>query len=246
MKNERQVAGRAASVGLRTVPAYHHGVQSPFSLTRAELLADPLGEGLDDVRFPASLARAVIGAFSREGDLVLDPFAGYGTTAIVAVGMGRRAVAVELLEDRVAHIRLRLGSAEPRATVVRGDARDLQRLVAGPVDLCLTSPPYMAAVDHPENPLTGYRTHDGDYVTYLAELEAVFVQIVRLLRPGGHLVLNVADPRGEGGHVTPLVADLRSRCARHLLLRQEVAIGWDEPPPGLQDDRLLVFEKPMG
>lgn len=219
-------------------------MQSPFSLTRAELLADPLGEGLDDVRFPTSLARAVIGAFSREGDVVLDPFAGYGTTAIVGLAMRRRAVAVEILEERVALIRRRIGSDAPTATVIRGDARHLERLVTDPVDLCLTSPPYMSAVDHPENPLTGYRTRDGDYATYLAELEDVFRQVARLLRPGGHLVLNVADPRQADG-VTPLVADLRARCLRHLTLRQEVVLSWDQPPPGLTNDSLIVFEKPM-
>ena len=36
-----------------------------------------------------------------------------------------------------------------------------------PVDLVLTSPPYMAGHDHPQNPLTGYVTDDGDYAGYL-------------------------------------------------------------------------------
>jgi tRNA G10 N-methylase Trm11 len=220
-------------------------VESPFLLSRADLLADPLADGLDDVRFPASLARAVIGAFSVKGDVVLDPFAGYGTTAVAAVSMGRRTIAVEILAERIAHIRRRLGSDTPTATVIDGDARHLERLVTDRVDLCLTSPPYMAAVDHPENPLTGYRTHDGDYATYLVELEDVFRQVARLLRPGGHFVLNVAEPRQAGDGVTPLVADLRTRCLRYFTLRQEVVLTWDHPPPGLTNDRLLVFDKPM-
>jgi hypothetical protein len=35
----------------------------------------------EEDHFPESLARAMIEAFSRPGDVVLDPFAGYGTTA---------------------------------------------------------------------------------------------------------------------------------------------------------------------
>ena len=57
----------------------------------------------------------------------------------------------------------------------------------------LTSPPYMTAVAHPENPLTGYATDDGDYPTYLRELGEVFAQVADLLRPGGHVVVNVAN-----------------------------------------------------
>jgi DNA modification methylase len=98
--------------------------------------------------------------------VVLDPFAGFGTTPWVATRMGRRAVAVELLDERAAFIRQRLhGGAE----IITGDARQLGSLVGGPVDLCLTSPPYMTANGHPQNPLTGYMTADGDYHTYPAE-----------------------------------------------------------------------------
>ncbi|HSI98864.1 MAG TPA: DNA methyltransferase [Patescibacteria group bacterium] len=210
-------------------------------MTRAELVSERPNGVSEDVHFPESIARVVIAGFSREGDLVLDPFAGFGTTAVVAASMGRRAVAVELLEDRAAIIRRRIGSRDG-ASVVVGDARQLSRLVAGPVDLCLTSPPYMGKVDHPENPLTGYRTRDGDYPTYLGELEDVFRQVAVLLRPGGHLIVNAADVVHEGG-VTPLADDLRVRIGRHLAFREEIAISWDVPPPSVENDRLLVFAR---
>jgi DNA modification methylase len=214
-------------------------LRPPIALTRAELVSERPAGVNQDVHFPESLARTVIEAFSREGELVLDPFAGFGTTAVVAASMGRRAVAVEVLEDRAAIVRRRLGSRDG-ASVVVGDARELSRLVAGPVDLCLTSPPYMSAVDHPENPLTGYRTRDGDYATYLAQLEDVFRQVAGMLRPGGRVVVSVADVLHEG-RITPLAGDLRVRIGRHLAFREEIAISWDVPPPGIANDRLLVF-----
>ena len=109
--------------------------------------------------------------------MVLDPFAGYGTTLAVAARLGRRPVGVELLGEHAALCRVRC----PDAVVVEGDARQLADLLAGvldaPVDLVLTSPPYMTAVGHPENPLTGYATEDGHYPTYLREVSAVFAQV---------------------------------------------------------------------
>jgi DNA modification methylase len=194
----------------------------------------------DDVRFTESLVEAVLAEYSREGDVVLDPFAGYGATAVVASRMGRHAIAVELLTERAELIRERAG---PGAQVIAGDARSLAAMVPGPIDLCLTSPPYMAASGHPENPMTGYRSNDGDYGTYLDELEAVAVQIVGLLRPGGHLVMNVADME-SGGVITPLARDVSERVARHAELVREIRICWDEPPAGIVDDRCLVFRAP--
>lgn len=48
--------------------------------------------------FPEALARAVIHAWSKPGDLVMDPYAGSGTTAVAARDLGRDFVGAEILE----------------------------------------------------------------------------------------------------------------------------------------------------
>jgi hypothetical protein len=58
-------------------------------------------------------------------------------------------------------------------------------------------------MNHPENPLTGYSTMDGDYQTYLCEIECVFAAVASLLQPEGHAVVNVANPVSDGV-ITPL------------------------------------------
>jgi DNA modification methylase len=166
-----------------------------IALSHSELRDQrPQGE-TEDVHFTESLARAIITEFSTTGDLVLDPFAGFGTTPYVASQLGRRAVAVELLPERAACIRRRLPDG---AQVITADARDLASHVTTPVDLCFTSPPYMTATGHPENPLTGYSTMDGDYQTYLCEIERVFAAVANLLQPEGHAVVNVANLVSDG------------------------------------------------
>lgn len=47
-------------------------------------------------RFAPSFAREVIQAFSTEGELVLDPFCGGGTTLLEAMSLGRRAVGIDV------------------------------------------------------------------------------------------------------------------------------------------------------
>ena len=74
---------------------------------------------------------------------MLDPFAGYGTTLAVAERMGRTAVGVELLADHVELVRAR---ARAGRRVLHGDSRTCDgwpSVLDGPVDLVLTSPPYM-------------------------------------------------------------------------------------------------------
>lgn len=61
---------------------------------------------------PEKLLAKLILASSNEGDLVLDPFAGSGTTAVAAKKLGRRFIAVEADEKYCLLAQKRLESAE--------------------------------------------------------------------------------------------------------------------------------------
>jgi adenine-specific DNA-methyltransferase len=50
-------------------------------------------------QFPEALIERAILACSRPGDLILDPFVGSGTTAVVASRLGRRCIGVDLRGD---------------------------------------------------------------------------------------------------------------------------------------------------
>jgi len=58
--------------------------------------------------FPEALARDHIASWSNEGDIVLDPFAGSGTTLKMAKQEGRRFVGIEINADYVDICRKRL------------------------------------------------------------------------------------------------------------------------------------------
>jgi len=61
---------------------------------------------------PEALMNALVDDYSREGEIILDPFAGSGTTLVAAKRLGRRAVGVEINRDfcDVIVSRLRQGS----------------------------------------------------------------------------------------------------------------------------------------
>jgi DNA modification methylase len=201
---------------------------------RGEPLAAAWG---DDVRFSPQLAEHFIAELTQPEDVVLDPFAGFGTALVVAEKMRRRAAGVELLADRATYIRQRVSASTP---VLTADARRLRDLDLPAPDLVITSPPYMTANDHPQNPLTGYSTLDGDYDEYLTQVGSVFQQVAEVLRPGGHLVINVANLRHEDV-ITSLAWDIGRLVSRWLTLRRDVVVLDDDLPPWISQDYCLVF-----
>lgn len=50
---------------------------------------------------PDTLIRRIVALYSQKGELVVDPFAGGGTTLKIAVSMGRRAIGYEIKENYV-------------------------------------------------------------------------------------------------------------------------------------------------
>jgi DNA modification methylase len=63
--------------------------------------------------FPTDLVEPCIKAGSREGDTVLDPFAGAGTTGLVATRLGRSFVGIELNPAYVEMARHRIEDDAP-------------------------------------------------------------------------------------------------------------------------------------
>ena len=57
------------------------------------------GNRLHPTQKPVSVLRPLIGAFSKRGDVVLDPFAGSGSTLEAAANMRRHYVGIEISQD---------------------------------------------------------------------------------------------------------------------------------------------------
>lgn len=82
----------------------------PLGRNKRTVWSVPLGKfrGAHFAVFPERLIEPCILAGSPPGGLVLDPFAGAGTTGVVSLRLGRRFLGVELVPDYVALVRDRL------------------------------------------------------------------------------------------------------------------------------------------
>lgn len=157
--------------------------------------------------FPEEIPKRLIKLFSFVGDTVLDPFAGSGTTARVAVSLDRRAVCLDQNPDYVQRIREDLaGEIDSHAFV--GDARTMAEIDDESVDLIVTSPPYWNKAEYGGNG-QNIGSIDG-YQQFLREMRLVFESGARVLRPGRKLCVVTANVNQHTDHgllTFPLATD---------------------------------------
>ncbi len=163
--------------------------------------------------FPPEIPRRIIKMFSFVGDTVLDPFAGIGTSAQVALELGRRALAVEQNSGYAVRIRkenraaIRTGGLEVKV----GDCRDLSFLPDASVGLIVTSPPYWNKAEYGGN---GFNLGNiAGYAEFVRSMRPALEECLRVLQPGRKLALvtaNVNQFTDHGLLTFPLAADMLS------------------------------------
>lgn len=164
--------------------------------------------------FPVEIPHRLIKLFSFYGELVLDPFAGVGTTARAAIPLGRRVYCVNQNPSYVAAIKKRcapLSNGRPASdllTVVRGDSRSLSGLSDNSVGLVVTSPPYWNKADYGDR-----QTNIGgirNYQEFLHMTRRVFAECFRVLSPGRKFCIVTANVNQHTDHgllTFPLATD---------------------------------------
>jgi DNA modification methylase len=192
----------------------------------------------DDVRYPGALVRHFLDLYTHPGDIVLDPFAGFGTTLYTAEAEGRIAYGLEYDRQRADFIRANLQHKE---RLIQGDARRLSTYDLPSLDFSMTSPPFTSPQDQ-ENPLTAYQTMDGRYENYLSEIGDVYRQLSALLKPGARAVVEASNLKHELG-VTPLAWHIAEQVSQFLHFEGEIVVCWDHYGYGYDHSYCLVFSR---
>ncbi|MCC6699265.1 MAG: DNA methylase [Candidatus Hydrogenedentes bacterium] len=115
--------------------------------------------------------------YTREGDLIVDPMCGSGTTLDVARDLGRRALGYDV--------------APYRKDIFRADARKLP-LEDEKADFVFVDPPYSTHIKYSEDPACIGKLDAGTGQYYEA-MSQVIREISRVLRPKRYMALYVSD-----------------------------------------------------
>ena len=193
----------------------------------------------DDVRFSARLVETFLREFTQAGDVVFDPFAGYGTTLLVAEAMGRTPFGVEFDEQRARFVRAQLKHPDH---LIHGDSRRLASYDLPAFDFSITSPPYMGRRDM-ANPLTAYTTKGHGYAAYLRTIRNIYAQMRRMMKPTAHVVIEVANLKGDEG-LTTLAWDVAREVSQVLHFEGEVIACWDQYGYGYDHSYCLIYTRP--
>ena len=187
--------------------------------------------------FPISLARKIIDLFTHEGELVVDPFVGSGTTLVAAHDSNRNAVGFDLQEKYIELSKSRLTNGvffnTSAQTAVQDDARNIHQYFEDEtISLIWTSPPYANLLNRErKNKSRRFRNNEqlgkveqysqdardlgtmalDDYAQAMGD---IYESLLPLLKPKGHCVINVTDMWWENTRITihiSLIEELRKR-----------------------------------
>ncbi len=168
--------------------------------------------------FPIALPKRCIELFTHKGELVLDPFAGVGTTLIAAKDSGRNAVGFDLNKEYVDSSKKRLSQQkikeDTKQIMICDDSINIPNyLYENTVSLCITSPPYANMLNRPRlnksligksrynshyKKIQQYSNNQRDLGTmepkkFAEELGKIYERILPLLKPKAHCVINITD-----------------------------------------------------
>lgn len=200
--------------------------------------------------FRPAVARAVVARYSAPGETVLDFSAGFGGRLLGCLTLERSYIGIDPAGRQVTGLRRMLGAlhglSHSSARIVRACAEDfMPRLEPGTVDLVFSSPPYFKVEKYTGDRSQSYRRYESYETWKRGFLRPVAEASYRVLRPGGHLVINVADtPRyAVAGDLSSIGLGLFGQLRLLKLLMHSRPVQRSEDTQQYRWEPVFVFRK---
>lgn len=144
------------------------------------------------------VARNLILRYSNEGDILLDPMIGGGTTAIEAKILNRHIICSDVNDKALERTKASLDfevENDAWQKVVKRDARDLSKANDESIDFILTHPPYADIIKYSEGKLDDDLSNIHDIDKFADEMEKVAKELHRVLKKGKYCAILIGDTR---------------------------------------------------
>jgi len=197
-------------------------------------------------KFPETMAQDFIEFFTKEGETVLDPMVGTGSTLVAALRCGRNSFGIEL-NPKYAEIAEQIISEERESLgltvgnliskIIIGDASYATDYPIPEIDYVLTSPPYWDML-HTHGAETQKRRRSStkldvfysddpndignlhNYEEFLKRLIDIYTGLKPLLRERAYLTIIVKNVK-KGGKIYPLAWDIGHELSKTYTLKDE-------------------------
>ncbi|MDU5099527.1 MAG: DNA methyltransferase [Peptoniphilus grossensis] len=151
------------------------------------------------------IPRNIILRYSKEKDLILDQFAGGGTTLVEAKLLNRDIIGIDVNDIALNRCKEKIDfqheGADGKVFLRKGDARSLDFIPDNSIDLICTHPPYANIIEYSENieeDLSHLKTNE-----FLEEMKKVASESYRVLKKDKFCAVLMGDTR-KNGHMIPL------------------------------------------
>ena len=197
-------------------------------------------------KFPETLAQEFVEFFTKQGETVLDPMAGTGSTLVASLRAGRNSYGIELnpryaeiAKEMIAEERAALDGSivNLKSEIIHGDAAHIADYQLPRIDYILTSPPYWDMLRakgaetqkkrRDSDQLDVHYSDDpndlgniSDYEEFLGKLVTIYKGLKPILCEKAYLTIIVKNVK-KGGKIYPLAWDIARELGKTYTLKDE-------------------------
>lgn len=193
--------------------------------------------------YPIQLCEKLIEIYTQdEGEVILDPFMGVGSTIIAARNLNRKGIGIDLSKEfyDIAEKRIdtlfKKSASKFKPELYCGDSRKvLKELKNSSVDFCVNSPPYWDILNQRRTADNKKKVNYSDskrdvgniddYHKFLLELKKIYSEVYRVLKPNKRCCVIVMDIRKKDKFF-PLHIDI-SNIMSEIGFELEEFVIWD-------------------
>jgi len=144
------------------------------------------------------VVRNLLVRYSEEGDYVLDPMIGGGTTAIECKLLNRNLLALDVNPNAIEITKDALNfdsEYNPKIRVELNDSRQLPMLEDESIDFVLNHPPYADIIKYSDKQIDADLSNIHNIDEFADEMEKVAKEFYRVLKPNKYCAILIGDTR---------------------------------------------------